>query len=177
MTWKSFHRRGEVLRTVLATTDLRRDGLLPMDVEGVSETFGDETSLLGALQLRWHTRLAGHIERELMEQPMDLERGVIAAWQATARELPGLRAVIDHHRAEPSDPAMAEMLAKSGRKERILLASMAGRASGADEAAVRVGERIEEAARASHRPAGPGGRRRAETAPGLLGRLRAALAA
>ena len=34
MTWKSFHRRGEILRTVIATADARRDGLLPMDVAG-----------------------------------------------------------------------------------------------------------------------------------------------
>ena len=34
-----------------------------MDVEGVGEAFADELDLLGALQLRWHTRLAGHIER------------------------------------------------------------------------------------------------------------------
>ena len=43
--------------------DARRDGLLPMDVTGVRETFGDELTLLGALQLRWHTRLSGHLER------------------------------------------------------------------------------------------------------------------
>ncbi|NYD42724.1 hypothetical protein [Nocardioides panaciterrulae] len=176
MTWKSFHRRGEILRAVLATVDQRRDGLLPMDLDGVAETFGDETALLAALQLRWHARLAGRIERELMEQPMDLERGVVAAWRTTARELPGLRAVIDHYRAEPVDAAMAEMLARSARKERVLLASMAGRASSADAAAVRVGERIEEAARASY-PRGPVTGHRADPAPGLLSRLRAALAA
>ena len=65
MTWKSFHHRGEVLRDVIAAVDAREDGLLPMDVPGVAETFGDELTLIGALQLRWHTRLAGRIEREL----------------------------------------------------------------------------------------------------------------
>jgi hypothetical protein len=174
MTWKSFHRRGEILRTVIATADLRGDGLLPMDVDGVAETFGDETSLLAALQLRWHTRLAGRIEHELMEQPLDLEAGVVAAWQATARELPGVRAVIDHYRDEPVGAEMAAMLAKSAAKERILLASMAGRTSSHDDAAVRVGERIEQAARASYRPVRS---HRAEPSAGLLGRLRAALAA
>ncbi len=89
MTWKAFHNRGEILRAVTATADARLDGLLPMDVPGVSETFADELDLLGALQLRWHTRLAGRIERELMRQPMDLEQAVVTAWQATADELPG----------------------------------------------------------------------------------------
>ncbi len=176
MTWDAFHRRGDVLRTVAEEANRRRDGVLPMELPGVTETFGDAHHLVAALQLRWHTRLAGRIERELMEQPMDLERGVVAAWRTTARELPGLRAVIDHYRAEPVDPAMAEMLARSARKERVLLASMAGRASSADAAAVRVGERIEEAARASY-PRGPVTGHRADPAPGLLGRLRAALAA
>lgn len=174
MTWKSFHHRGEILRTVIATADLRRDGLLPMDVDGVAETFGDETSLLAALQLRWHTRLAGRIEHELMEQPMDLERGVIAAWHATARELPGVRAVLDHYRDEPLDAEMAQVVARSAAKERLLLASMAGRASAHDDAAVRVGERIEAAARASYRPVRS---HRGDTTPGLIGRLKAALAA
>ena len=79
MTWKSFHNRGEILRSVIATAGVRRDGILPMDVSGVAETFGDELTLLAALQLKWHTRLSGHIERELVTQPMDLEGAVVAA--------------------------------------------------------------------------------------------------
>ena len=63
MSWKTFQNRGEVLRTVIATADARRDGSLPLDVDGVAETFGDAMTLLGALQLRWHTRLAGRIEQ------------------------------------------------------------------------------------------------------------------
>ena len=117
MTWKSFHHRGEVLRTVIAAADARRDGLLPMDVAGVTETFGDELDLLGALQLRWHTRLAGRIERELMRQPMDLEqRGGRPPGSATADELPGVRAILDRYRADPLDAAMAEAMVKSRRQ-------------------------------------------------------------
>ncbi|MFC4785306.1 hypothetical protein ACT8ZV_12580 [Nocardioides sp. MAHUQ-72] len=174
MTWKSFHRRGEILRTVIETADRRRDGLLPMDVDGVVETFGDEMSLLGALQLRWHTRLAGRIERELMDQPMDLERAVVAAWQGTAEEMPGVRAVVDHYRAEPLDARMAEMMARATAKEHVLLAVMAGRVSAQDATAVRVGETIEHEARATRRPtSGPA----EPAAPGLLDRIKAALAA
>lgn len=149
MTWKSFHRRGEILRTVITTADTRRDGLLPMDVEGVAETFGDELSLVGALSLRWHTRLAGRIERELMTQPMDLEAAVVAAWRRTADDLPGIRAILDHHRELPTDAAMADALARATAKEHVLLAVMAGRSSAADRAAARVGEQIERQARAT----------------------------
>ena len=62
-TWDSFHRRGEVLRAVVDEANLRRDGMLPTDLPGVAETFRDDLSLVAALQLRWHTRLAGTIER------------------------------------------------------------------------------------------------------------------
>lgn len=173
MTWNSFHRRGEILRTVTEVADTRRDGVLPMDVPGVAETFGDELTLLGALQLRWHTRLAGRIERELMNQPLDLERAVVTAWQGTATELPGILAIVDRHRAEPLDEAMAEAMRKSAVKERTMLAVMAGLSSGQDSAAVRVGARIEERARATHRPAAAS----AEANHGLFERIRAALAA
>jgi hypothetical protein len=69
MTWTAFHRSGEVLRAVVETADQRVEGELPLHVAGVEETFADATDLLGALQLRWHTRLAGRIERELMAAP------------------------------------------------------------------------------------------------------------
>jgi hypothetical protein len=176
MTWTSFHSRGEILRDVIAAADARRDGRLPVDVPGVAEAFEDDLELLGALQLRWHTRLAGRIERELVNQPMDLESAVVAAWHATADELPGVRAIIDRERAEPRDAATAEAMATSAAKERILLAMMAGRVSAPDDAAVRVGAAIEADARATYRPARePGARRAAQ--PRLLARLRAALAA
>ena len=176
MTWKSFHSRGEILRDVIATANARRDGVLPMDVEGVAETFGDELTLLGALQLRWHTRLAGRIEREQMLSPMELERGVIAAWHATAEELPGVLAIVDRYRAEPTDAAMAEAMSKSAAKERIMLAMMAGRVSAPDATGARVGAAIEEQARASYHPVRATTSRRA-TQPRLLARLKAALAA
>ena len=177
MTWKSFHSRGEILRDVITTANTRRDGILPMDVGGVAETFGDQLTLLGALQLRWHTRLAGRIERELMRQPMDLEGSVVAAWHATADELPGVLAIVDHYRTEPLDDAMAEAMAKSGDKEHVLLAMMAGRVSAPDRAAVRVGAAIEARARATYRPVRPAPTSRRAAHPRLLARLKAALAA
>ena len=152
MAWTSFHRRGEILRSVTRVADERRDGAIPTGVDGVRETF-DEHSLLGALQLRWHTRLAGRIERELMYQPMDLENAVVAAWQRTADELPGIRAILDRHREHPIDDEMATMMAKATAKEHLLLAVMAGRGSASDPATIAAGARIEAEARASYRPA------------------------
>lgn len=171
----SFHHRGEVLRTVNQTADARRDGILPMDVVGVSETFRDELTLLGALQLRWHTRLSRLIERELLSQPANLDLAVITAWQATADELPGIRAIVDHYRAEPSDAAMASSMEKSTGKERVMLAAMAGRAGAHVDVTVDAGRVLEERARQSHQPATRPGR--VEARHGLLSRLRAVVAA
>ncbi len=112
MTWKSHHDRGAVLRDVITTLDARRDGLLPMDLPGVAEAFGDELTLLGALQLRWHTRLAGRI---------DAGAAAAEARRATARDLPGVRAVIDHYTEHPLDEPMAHATAIAARKERALL--------------------------------------------------------
>jgi len=147
MTWTSFHRRGEVLRDVIAAADQRRDGTLPLDIDGVWATFDDELELLGALQLKWHTRLAGRIDREQMNQPMDLRAAVVRAWQRNAEDLPGIRAILDEHRAHPRDEATAEIMTRSAAKEHMLLAVMAGLASVQDERAAAVGARIEEEAR------------------------------
>lgn len=175
MTWKSFHNRGATLRDVISVADQRCDGRLPMDVDGVRDNFRDELSLLATLQLRWHTRLAGRIERELMQQPMDLESAVVAAWRATAEEMPGIRAILDHYRTHPLDEAMARAMAKATTKERILLAVMAGRVSKMDESAAPIGAQIEERARASLLQQTI--RVAADRRPTLFNRLRAALVA
>jgi hypothetical protein len=176
MTWTSHHRRADVLREVISAADDRLDGRLPLDVDGVAETFGDELTLLGALTLRWHTRLAGHIERELADQPLDLEDAVATAWLHAAREMPGTRAVIDHHVAHPASAAMARALSVATRKEHEMLALMAGRASAPGAAAARVGRSIEASARSSY-VAG----QRQPSAPGVpvsfVQRIKAALAA
>lgn len=178
MTWKSFHNRGEILRSVTAAADTRRDGVLPMDVDGVSETFGDELTLLAALQLKWHTRLAGSVERALIDQPLDLDAAVESAWSETAERMPGIRLILDHYRAEPVDEAMARAMAKAAAKEHMMLAATAGRSSVDDAAAVAVGAQLEEAARLHHRGVTtvvvPDG---AHARPTLLDRLKAVMAA
>ncbi|WP_374456260.1 hypothetical protein [Nocardioides sp.] len=174
MTWTSHHRRGDVLREVVRAADTRLDGRLPVDVEGVTETFGDELTLLGALQLRWHTRLAGHVERELADQPLHLEDAVARAWGKAAADMPGIRAIIDHHVAHPTGAEMARTTAVATAKEHEMLALMAGRASAPGEAAQRVGRAIEVAARTSYVP---GAVRPTAATPSLVQRIRAVLAA
>lgn len=175
MTWKTFHHRGEILRSVIATTHERRDGRLPMDLDGVAETFGDELTLLAALQLKWHTRLTGTIEREFVAQPLDLPHAVETAWGKAYDELVGVRMVLDHYRNNPSDDAMATAMAKATGKEHAMLAAMAGRASVNDPAAIALGARIEQRARELH--AGLPRIVADDVRPSLLERLRSALAA
>lgn len=175
MTWTSYHRRGDVLRAVVALADERRDGRLPIEVDGVATTFRDDLDLLGALSLRWHTRLSGRIEEELAPQPLDLEAAVVRAWQAAARSMPGVRAVLDRALEEHPDPAVRSALGRAAAKEHVLLALVAGRSSTTDVAAARVGAAIAERARGTlelQREVSVG-----RSTPSLLDRLRAALAA
>jgi len=152
MTWTAFHRRGEVLRTVIDTLDARHDGVLPMDQPGVAETFGTEQALLGVLLLRWHTRLSGHLERAFMGQPTDPDRAVVEAWHATADELPGIRAALDHYRGAPTDDSVATSLATSEAKEHRLLAAMAGRHGATAAGTEAAGRLLAERARATYVP-------------------------
>jgi hypothetical protein len=147
MTWTTFHRRGETLRIVIELADLRRDGLLPMDAPGVRETFGDELTLLGALHLRWHTRLSGHLEQALMRRPLDDADAVVTAWRETADELPGTRMVLDHYRAHPLDHRMAMALATATEKEHRMLAAMAGRSGVTPGETAAAGAALEQRAR------------------------------
>ena len=105
--------------------------VLPTELPGVAETFGDELALVTALQLRWRTRLAGHVERALSELPDDLETAVVTAWRATAGELAGVRQVLDAQRAT-AGPELADALEKARRKDAVLMAAMAGLASPSD---------------------------------------------
>jgi hypothetical protein len=176
MTWTSFHRRGDVLRRVIAAADARRDGVLPLDVDGATVVFTDERDLLGALQLTWITRLMGRIERHQTDEPANLEAAVIAAWHDTYDELPGVRAILDRCREHP-DEAVRVAMAKATNKERLTLAVASGLGNPDDEASLAVGTRVEDRARASHLALD----RRTTDEPavrvGFLDRLKAALAA
>ena len=156
MNWTAHHNRGDVLRNVVKVANSRQDGLLPMDVDGVAQTFRSDLDLIGALQLRWHTLLAGNIERALVEEPgekvagqpdegyeIDLEVAVLASWAAASMDLPGVRAILDHHGKNPTSPEMAQALDIANRKDWALMAVMAGMASAQDSDAAEVGRRLE----------------------------------
>ncbi len=176
MTWKAFHHRGEILQSVIDTADVRRDGVLPMDLPGVPETFRDELDLIGALTLKWHARLSGNIERELMAQPLDLEGAIISAWRKSSEEAPGIRMVIDRYTESPGDPEMAASLTRAQEKEWLKIASAAGLANDESAAAARAGQRVTNKARAGAPvPAFPNVD--AVATPSLVDRIRAVLAA
>ncbi len=146
MTWNSFHRRGDVLRDVVATADERRDGLLPTQLPGVSDHFTDEIDLVGALLLKWHARLSVQIERTLGHEPLDPEAAVAAAWRSTAQQLPGVRLVIDRCAAAPQGSPLATAMERARVREWGHLATAAGLAH-LGPRALAAGRRIEEVAR------------------------------
>lgn len=176
MTWNAFHHRGEILQAVIDTADARLDGALPNDVTGVTEAFHDDLDLIAALSLKWHARLSGNIERELMAQPMDLEAAITSAWRRTSVEAPGIRMIIDRYTESPSDPEMAAALSRAQEKEWLKLASAAGLANDESRSAARAGRRVTEQARAGAPVSVP---MTVDTAgsPSLVDRIRAVLAA
>jgi len=147
MTWQGRHRRGPVLRAVVDAANRRLDGALPTDVPGVREVFEDDFALVAALQLRWHTRLSGAIEQALHTGYADPETAVVTAWRSTAGALPGVRAVLDARIERPGSEAERTALRTATRKDRALLAAMAGLAAPSDPRAVALGQRLEERAR------------------------------
>jgi hypothetical protein len=147
MSWNTFHNRGETLRVVVDTVNDRRDGVLPVSVPGVAENFADELDLVGALQLKWHARLSGNIERAMAGEPMDLETAVATAWRVTAEQMPGVRLVIDRAAERPENEGMERAMIRARDLERARLAIAAGLANSEDAAAVAAGRRVEQQAR------------------------------
>jgi hypothetical protein len=142
-----------VLRAVAEVADRRRDGRLPTDVAGVGEVFGDDLDLVGALQLRWHTRLSGAVEQALAAEAGDPEAAVIAAWRRTASAMPGVRAVLDARADRPASERERAALRAATVKDRVVLAAMAGLAAHGDPAAEALGHKLEQEARAGLRRA------------------------
>lgn len=147
MTWDAQHRREDALKAVTAWADTRRDGILPTHLPEVTAAFTDETELVSALVMRWHTRLNGRIERELMDQGTDPEDAVVMAWRKTATDLPGIRAILDRAGVAPPSEGVREVVARAERKDRVMLAAMASRAGVVDPDAVEAGHEIEARAR------------------------------
>ena len=173
MTWNNHYRRAEVLREVIRMADERRDGQLPMDVPGVAETFNDELTLLGSLQLRWYTALSGRLDNALAQEPMDLEEAVVGAWMDTAIALRGVRLVLDQNLAAPGSEEVAAVLQRATNKEHAMVALAAGKDSDNVMATVRAGEQLANRARMQN----PTFRRTNVAATTLVERIKAVLAA
>lgn len=154
MTWNSFHNRGETLQRVVAAADARLDGRLPFDVDGARAVFDDDLDLLGALMLKWHTRLSGNIERALADEPLSPEQAVTRAWAETSAKMPGVRAILDAHLVADTRPDLQAATRHARELELARMAVAAGLASDISPRSARVGERIELAARGD-RPAAP----------------------
>lgn len=140
MSWKTFHRRSEVLRRVTAEANRKCDGELPTDLPGVNERFADPDDLIAALQLRWYNHLSGAIELELSRPPADPEDAVVAAWCRAASDLPGVRMILDAN-------LHARSTQRAREKEWQLLAASARRASQTEQRTRTEGRRIEDRAR------------------------------
>ncbi len=148
MTWNAVRTRADVLRSVVDEANRRRDGALPLDLPGVADTFDDAFALVTALQMRWHTRLAGLVEASLDDDPTEAEDAVVAAWRRAATDLAGVRAILDAQLADPATPELGTALRTAYRKDLVLMAAMAGRPTPSTAAAVAGGRQLEDAARA-----------------------------
>ena len=149
MTWTSFHRRGDVLRDVIAAADQRRDGVLPRDVAGVSR------------DLRRRPRPPRRPPAEVAHPPRRPDRaradapadGPARGRRARLAGRPPTSCPASGPSSTASGPrppttATAAIMRKSAAKEHVLLAVMAGLASAHDARAAAVGAR--------HRGRGPG---------------------
>lgn len=147
-------RRDEVLRAVIAAADQRLDGVLPMDVAGAQQVFREPANLVGVLHVRWSATLGAQVDRALAELPDDPERAVVRGWRRTARELPGVRMVLDGWRLAATGPDLARLERREAR-QRQWLAVRAGVAEprrALDEAAVTAGAALEAAGRRYFEP-------------------------
>jgi hypothetical protein len=170
MTWDAYNRRKETLRDLLAIADRRREMNLTElldEVDADRAVFADETELLFDLQMAWFQRLSGHLDRLVSEALETPELMAVTAWVNAAAEMPGGRALLDAHRDEPA-------LAKAFAKEASLLAATAGVPQGHPNHHVH-GRRLVDSARES--AVLPEPLAVAEPQPGLIARLRSAIAA
>lgn len=164
--------RDQVLAEVIAEADRRLDGQVPVDVAGVDRTFKDARVLADVLQVRWSATLAAHLDRALAELPGDAPRAVVRAWRRTARDLPGIRLVLDRRRTVAADRELERLLRRE-RRERQMLAVAAGLARPSrlpDDDAVEEGEKLEAAGRRYFDP------HHRRPRPSLVQKIRAAVA-
>lgn len=122
MTWDAYHRRKELLREIFAMADRHPDRALSSVLDAVDPhrlVLEDETAALFEIQMAWFQRLSGHIDRLTSEGGETPALVAVAAWAASASELPGARSLLDAH----SD---STELATALAKESAFIAASAG---------------------------------------------------
>ena len=139
--------RASVLHAVIEEILAREDGQIPTNIDGIDTFFEGIEDLANALLLRWHTRLVASLERGLVDDPGDRKEIVIEAWRHATWIYWGVRMVIDELQENPPTEEVAHAVRATARNDWAALAIAAGMASGIDEAAVRVGHRLELEAR------------------------------
>lgn len=166
-------RRDQVLRDVVAALDERLDGVMPLDVPGVEQTFRDAATLADVLYVRWHATLATQLDRALADDPHVAAAAAVRAWRRTARELPGVRLALDRHHAEADGRERTRLDRRVDRQRQWLAvrAGLAPESRAPDEAAVALGAELEAEGRRYFNPRGRSPRR------SLVARLRSVLAA
>lgn len=177
MTWDAYHRRKDLLREIFAMADRDRDLTLTVLLDSCDpqrRVLEDETAALFEIQMAWFQRLSGHMDRLATSGGQTPELVAVAAWAATAAELPGARALLDAHADVPA-------LAKAFAKERSFIAASAGVPAHHGDLGAR-GERIITAARAEVSRPAPASEQPPEVQhqtqhQGLIARLRSLIAA
>ena len=106
MTWTSFHSRGEVLRTVEDAVNARRDGILPMDIDGVAENARrkPECGVVQQASERGADRFRRRRAREREARPALRDADGIVGLIAAMRDDEHRQALQEcrHHRAMPA---------------------------------------------------------------------------
>lgn len=147
MTWNVTHHRGEILRAAADHVNEMNTGVLPMELDGVAETFADELDLIAGMYLKWHARLSGNLDDAMAPESVDPDVTVARAWEKTAQQLPGIRKLIDNYTQNPVDDRMRTALDKAQRKEWASLAFAAGITQVPGTTAEQAGRQIQEMGR------------------------------
>ena len=145
--------RAGVLHAVTEEILTRKDGQIPTDIEDIDKFFNNAEEVADALLLRWHTLLTASLERGLVGDPEDREEMVIEAWRHATEAYRGVRMVIDDLTKNPPTEGVAHAVRATARNDWAAMAVAAGLASGFDEPAIRVGQRLELEARRRISPA------------------------
>lgn len=133
-TWQRVHLRSAGLRDLLDAVDARLASGAPADavrVETVPAGYADLDDLLVQVYGTWIRRLQARLEQtcelDIAPEEASAAEATAAAWAATARDLPGVRALLDTYADRPA----LQRLRASEESWMALAAAVAGPGAGA----------------------------------------------